>query len=111
MRKFKLYLDTSVLNFYYADDSPNEKKITQELFREIKSGTYTAFISSTVLEEISKASEQKQKSLLSLIEEYNLTPLEIDEEIENLATLYIKNRIIPQKYEEDAIHNCCVSCK
>jgi predicted nucleic acid-binding protein len=104
MRKLKLYLDTSVLNFYYADDSPNEKEITRELFREIKSGKYTAFISSTVLQEISKASEQKQKELLSLVEDYNLTPLELDEEIENLAGLYIKNKIIPQKYEEDAIH-------
>jgi len=85
MRKLKLYLDTSVLNFYYADDSPEEKIITRELFREIKSESYIAFITSTVLEEISKASEQKQKPLLSLIEEYNLTPLEIDEEIENLA--------------------------
>lgn len=25
-------------------------------------------------------------------------------EIENLASLYIKNKIIPQRYEEDAIH-------
>ncbi|MBI3599237.1 MAG: type II toxin-antitoxin system VapC family toxin [Nitrospinae bacterium] len=104
MKKLKLYLDTSVLNFYYANDSPEEKAITQELFREIKSGSYTAYISSTVLEEISRASKQKQKDLLSLIEEFNLMPLELDEEIENLASLYIKHKIIPQKYEEDAVH-------
>lgn len=104
MKRLRLYLDTSVLNFYFADDSLKEKDITQELFREIKSGNYMAFISSTVLEEISKASKQKQKKLLSLVEEYNLIPLEIDEDIENLASLYIQNKIIPQKYEEDAVH-------
>lgn len=104
MKKLKLYLDTSVLNFYYADDSPEERRITQELFREIKSGYYTAFISSTVLEEISRASQEKQRTLLSLVEDYNLIPLEIDEEIESLAGLYIQNKIIPQRYEEDAIH-------
>ena len=104
MKKLRLYLDTSVLNFYYADSSPKEMEVTQELFREIKSGTYTAFISSTVIEEISKASETKQRALVSLIEKYNLIPLEIDEEIENLANLYIQNKIIPQKYEADAVH-------
>ena len=104
MKKLKLYLDTSVLNFYYADSSPKEKDATQELFREIKSKIYEAFISSIVIEEISKASEAKQKALVSLIEKYNLMPLEIDEEIENLAKLYIQNRIIPQKYEADAVH-------
>ncbi len=39
-----------------------------------------------------------------MIEKYNLIPLEIDEEIENLANLYIQNKIIPQKYEADAVH-------
>jgi predicted nucleic acid-binding protein len=104
MKKLKLYLDTSVLNFYYADDSPEEKIITQELFREIKDGSYTAYISSIVLEEVSRASKQKQKELLSLIDEFGLIAFEIDEEIENLAGLYIKHNIIPQKYEGDAVH-------
>lgn len=104
MRKLKIYLDTSVLNFCYADESPKEKKITRELFREIKAGTYIAFISATVLKEISKAPEPKQKALVSLVEEYNLSALEIDEEIENLANLYVQNKIIPQKYKEDAVH-------
>jgi len=104
MRKLRLYLDTSVLNFYYADSSPKEKDATLELFREIKLGNYTAFISSAVLKEISQASETKQKALISLVEKYDLMPLEIDEEIENLANLYVKNKIIPQKYKEDAVH-------
>jgi predicted nucleic acid-binding protein len=104
MRRLKLYLDTSVLNFYFADSSPKEKEATQELFREIKSESYEAFISSIVVEEISEASEAKQKVLVSLIEKYNLMPLEIDEEIESLANLYIQNKIIPQKYEADAVH-------
>ena len=55
--------------------------------------------------------EAKTQELVQDVREQNAQLEQIDEEIENLATLYIKNRIIPQKYEEDAIHNCCVSCK
>ena len=104
MKKLRLYLDTSVLNFYFAKALPREKEVTQALFDDIKSGNYLAFISTTVLEEISRASEPKQRTLLSLVEDYNLPALEIDEEILNLANLYIQNKIIPHKYEEDAVH-------
>lgn len=57
-----------------------------------------------MLEEISKASEAKKRKLLGLIKEYKLTPLEINEEIEVLAGKYIKSKIIPKRFEEDAIH-------
>lgn len=36
MKKISLYLDTSVLNFYSAEDSPDEMKATKELLAEVK---------------------------------------------------------------------------
>ena len=38
MRKFKLYLDTSVINFLFAEDVPEFKKITEEFFEIVKIG-------------------------------------------------------------------------
>ncbi len=32
MRKLKIYLDTSVINFLFADDVPEFKKITEDFF-------------------------------------------------------------------------------
>ena len=104
MKKISLYLDTSVLNFYFAKDSPDEMQVTKELFVEIKRGEYEAFISATVLEEISKASDAKKRKLLNLVREYKLTILKINEETEELAGKYIKSKIIPKRFEEDAIH-------
>ena len=104
MKKISLYLDTSVLNFYFAQDSPDEMQVTRELFVEIKRGEYEAFISATVLEEIAKAPEDKKRKLLNLVREYKLTILKINEETEGLASKYIKSRIIPKRFEEDAIH-------
>lgn len=104
MKKLSLYLDTSVLNFFFATDSPEEQAVTKKLFDEIKQGNYEAVISATVLEEISRAPETKKKELLALVKEYSLTPLAVDEETEMLAGLYIKNGLIPARFELDAIH-------
>ncbi|MFQ5788564.1 MAG: hypothetical protein ACE5H1_11370, partial [Thermodesulfobacteriota bacterium] len=38
MKKLKLYFDTSVINFAFADDSPNEKEVTLKLFEEVRKG-------------------------------------------------------------------------
>ncbi|HPZ10241.1 MAG TPA: hypothetical protein PL110_19280 [Candidatus Eremiobacteraeota bacterium] len=34
MRKLKLYLDTSVINFLFADDAPEKQRVTQEFFED-----------------------------------------------------------------------------
>jgi hypothetical protein len=38
MRKSKLYLETSVCNFLFADDAPDKKKATEKFFSEVKRG-------------------------------------------------------------------------
>ena len=41
MKKLRLYLDTSVLNFLFAEDVPEFKKITEEFFENyVKKGKY-----------------------------------------------------------------------
>ena len=32
MRKLKLYLDTSVWNFFFADDAPEKRDVTKDFF-------------------------------------------------------------------------------
>ncbi len=34
MKKLNIYLDTSVINFLYTDDSPEKKQITEDFFNE-----------------------------------------------------------------------------
>ncbi len=48
-----LYLDTSVINFIYADDTPEMRDITIDFFNNfIAKGVYNTFISEFVLQEI-----------------------------------------------------------
>lgn len=72
MRKFKLYLDTSVLNFLYADDVPEFKKVTEDFFENyVKKGKYIVYISDVVIREIEKTKDKNRKiKLLELIKGY-----------------------------------------
>jgi predicted nucleic acid-binding protein len=104
MRKLKIYFDTSVLNFYYANDSPKEMLATRKLFEQIKKGIYECYISDVVLAEVEKAEEEIKNRLKSLIVEYELKVLRVDEEVIALFEKYVEANIIPAKYENDILH-------
>ncbi|OHD57229.1 MAG: hypothetical protein A2014_03835 [Spirochaetes bacterium GWF1_49_6] len=53
MKKIKVYLDTSVINFIFADDAPDFKKATIDFFENYFS-LYEVYISDIVLLEIKK---------------------------------------------------------
>jgi len=101
-KKNNLYLDTSIPNFVLAKELPGEQLITRALFDEIKMGKHKAFISRAVIDEISRASEPKRTRLLSLIKDFEV--LDVTPDCETLAREYVRNGIIPQKYEADALH-------
>ncbi|MBI5194330.1 MAG: hypothetical protein HZA08_12945 [Nitrospirae bacterium] len=65
MKKPQLYIETSVWNFYYADNAPEKKEITSTFFNKIKEGEYEIFISDTVIEEIGSADDDKRLLLMN----------------------------------------------
>lgn len=104
MRNLKLYLETSVWNFVFADDTPEKRDITIEFFEKVKQGEYDVFISQTVLSEIDRAGEAKKGQLMQLIKECNPQMLDITQEAVDLSKEYISQRIIPEAKVEDALH-------
>lgn len=106
MNKLKIYLDTSVINFLFADDAPEFKEITKDFFEKYIND-YDIFISDIVIFEINKTKDpNKKEKLLNIIEKYpiNLISIKDESDVENLANLYIKEKIIPKKKKEDALH-------
>ena len=106
MKKLKVYLDTSIINFRFADDAPHFKIITEEFFENfIRPGVYEVYISDVVLDEIDKTeNEEKKLKLLETIRDYEL-PFEVfNREAEALANIYIQEGIIPRKKFDDARH-------
>ena len=113
MKKLKLYLDTTIFNYAFADDCPAERDITLKFFRQID--RFEVCISDIVLREIFRCEEIKQKKLLDIVHQHDLEVFNFDDDADELAVAYVKNGIIPVKYQDDAnhialasVHNCDV---
>ncbi len=108
MRKLKIYLDTSVVNFLFADDAPEFQKITIEFFDKfVKTGIYDVCISDVVVDEITATkNETKRNELMAVIDTYSLDILNVSEsqEIKELSNIYLRNKIFSEKSAFDAIH-------
>lgn len=105
MRPLKLYLDTSVFNFLFADDAPELRKITEKFFEDIKN--YEIYISEVVIREINNTKKaQKRNELLGIVEKFCPILLKTDkiEEVAELAQCYLDERVIPEAKREDAEH-------
>ena len=104
MRKLKLYLETSVWNFFFADDAPEKKEVTKEFFDLAHKGVYEIYISNAVLTEIDRAPQLIKRQLEDLIGQCRPKTIEVIPEMEDLAGKYIEDKIVPEKKWEDALH-------
>jgi predicted nucleic acid-binding protein len=104
MKKIKLYLETSVWNFLFADDAPDKKKDTVLFFDEVIKEDYEIFISELVVAEIMRAPEPKRSALLKEIEKYEPEELEISSEVDILANKYAEAGFVPSKAFDDLLH-------
>lgn len=104
MKTPKIYLETTVFNFYFADDAPEKKMDTLKLFEEIKAGKYVPYTSDAVLDELGKATKEKFDQMVELISQYSMITLPIKEDAKKLAAMYMNECVIPEKYPTDALH-------
>jgi predicted nucleic acid-binding protein len=102
--KLKVYLDMSVLNFYFALDSPAEMGITKKFFGELRKGSFEAFISDVVIREIYEAGEAKRGKLMKLVRKNRLSVIPLELKCEELADQYVNAGLVPLKYRDDALH-------
>ena len=111
MKKLKIYLDTSVINFLTVEDSPDYRRDTELFFETIvASEKVETYVSRIVFEEINNTDDLvKRKELLDIFLQYpNIKTLiaeeENVEEINILVENYLDNGIIPRKNIADAFH-------
>ncbi len=109
MKKIKIYLDTSVINFLFADDSPEKKEITKQFFDSfIKTGIYETYVSIFVLEEINNTTDSLKRDLLSdVIKNYPVQIIDTSADeaaIDLLSDEYIKQQVVPGNKIFDALH-------
>ncbi|MFQ6073425.1 MAG: PIN domain-containing protein [Methanosarcinales archaeon] len=103
-RKFRFYLDTSVFGSIFDFEDQRRIEIAKELIEEIKKGIFEAFISPLVLDEIRKAPENIRDELINVIRELKLPLLAETEESMLITQNYLQERILPEKFRDDARH-------
>jgi predicted nucleic acid-binding protein len=103
MKKPKIYLETTLFNYYFDKDRDAHAD-TVQLFKEIAAGKYEAFTSTYVTEELEKAANPKRDKMLGLFKEYGIAILAPTAEADRMADIYVTEGVIPKKYLTDALH-------
>jgi len=108
MTKPKVYLETTMFNYYFDTDR-DAHHATVALFEAIGRGEFEGFTSDYTLGELFHASDPKKGDMLALIEKYGIASLPVSEEAEGLADVYIGKGIIPANKRLDALHIAAAS--
>ena len=104
MRKPKIYLETTVFNYYFDVDRDGHED-TVRLFEAIGAGTYEGYASVHVTGELKRTTQESKRShMLALVEKYGIKILKDNAQSDALAELYIGNGIIPAAYHLDNLH-------
>ncbi|MEW5759870.1 MAG: PIN domain-containing protein [Candidatus Thermoplasmatota archaeon] len=98
----QLYLDTSVIGAIFDVEDPKRIMLTKKLLNEIKNGKYNGYISNVTVAEIGKSPEELKPRLIKTIKDTSLKIVNEDEECLTLADIYVKERVIPKIYRDDA---------
>jgi predicted nucleic acid-binding protein len=106
MKVLRIYLDTSVINFLFADDAPDFQRATRDFFEQY-AHRYELYISDVVILEINRDPHlEHRRELLSVVADHQIGILaqESIDDIRELAQRYIERGIIPVATMEDALH-------
>jgi predicted nucleic acid-binding protein len=100
----KIYMETTMFNFYFDEEEGEPHEYTVRLFEMIRDGVFEACTSYFVMDELSNAQEEKREKMIGLIDKYGIKMLSGNDEIRRIGDLYVEKGIIPKKYLTDALH-------
>jgi len=106
MKKLRIYLDTSVINFRYADDAPDVRRVTEEFFAEY-AGRNELYGSDVLLRELGNDPDpERRKRHMDVLRRHDVAmlPSSRDDEVVRLADAYLKQEIVTVKNRDDALH-------
>lgn len=102
--KQRIYLDTSVISFLKAEDSPEKMQDTLLLWNKIKNDVYHVVISDLTIEELEKCPEPKRAYMFEQLKEIEMTVVKIENNVDELSQEFIKAGILKEKSFDDCRH-------
>ena len=106
MKRLRIYLDTSIINFLFADDAPDFRKVTEDFFA-VYAIRYDLFVSDVVMAEILRDPDPVHRAKLTDVlasHDVAMLPAEHLDEVRLLAGRYLEAGIVPENKAEDALH-------
>lgn len=106
MRQLRVYLDTSVVNFLFAEDAPDFRRVTVQFF-ERYAKRYALYVSEIVFLEIARTKDvARRDALLDVLRQHavSVLPFQPEKELVALAQAYREQGVIPKAKTEDALH-------
>ena len=103
-RKFKVYLDTSVISYLQQEDAPERMKDTLALWAQFEVGKYDICLSQVTLDEVGECREPKRTVLYEYLSRISYTKLEITDEVLKVANQIIDMGILIKKSIDDCQH-------
>ena len=104
MKKFKLYLNTSIISHLDALDAEEKMRETIELWDSIKADKFEIVMSDLVFEEISKCYLPKRDKLTDVLRDIDYVLVKNSVEIENIAKKIVQIGILTATNYNDALH-------
>jgi len=106
--KKKVYLDSTIFS-YYCDNRKEINyhiQITKKWWKEERKN-YNLFISEEVIFELNNGNSPRKAEALKLLN--GLSTLDYNDDILNIAKIYLQNFLVPQALKGDALHLACSS--
>jgi hypothetical protein len=102
--KLSIYIETTVWSFAIADDVPDYRAYTEEFLEPCRCGVFHPFISTLVLDEISRADSTVHANLEQLVAKVRPTVFTPSERSLALADAFLAARVVPPSMPDDAGH-------
>jgi predicted nucleic acid-binding protein len=100
----RVYIETTVWSFAFADDSPIMRVQTREFFESCRAGKFEPIIGPPVLAEIARADLPKRNHLVELVREDRPLVHDFDERAMSLASEFVRFGAVPPSKPDDASH-------
>jgi hypothetical protein len=107
----KLYLETTVPNFLFADDAPEKRRATEVFFQWLRITSDELYASQLVKDELDLAPEPKRSRMLRALADLHVVMLPVPVEAAVLAGQYVREKVLPAQYHNDALHVATAVCQ
>jgi predicted nucleic acid-binding protein len=104
MKKVRVYIETSVWSFAFAEDVPEYRADTIVFFDLCRRGLFEPYVSNAVLTEIGFAQAPLRERLEELVRSVKPVLLPWLAEADDLSEAFVREKAVPPSKPEDARH-------